>query len=73
MIPSNDDINGENRRKWYTRFPNDSRISGPDRTLDYLFYSPKLQRIDAQVRQADTLLISDHLPVIGRFLLPASP
>ncbi len=73
MIPSNDDINGENRRKWYTRFPNDPRISGPDRTLDYLFYSPKLQRIDAQVRQADTLLISDHLPVIGRFLLPPSP
>lgn len=72
MIPSNDDTNGENRRKWYTRFPNDPRLSGPDRTLDYLFYSPKLKRVDAQVRQADTLLISDHLPVIGRFLLPAA-
>nr|WP_314582345.1 endonuclease/exonuclease/phosphatase family protein [uncultured Pseudomonas sp.] len=71
MIPSNDDSNGEDRRKWYTRFPNDPRISGPDRTQDYLFYSPKLKRVDAQVRQADTLLISDHLPVIGRFLLPA--
>ncbi|MDE1193795.1 MAG: endonuclease/exonuclease/phosphatase family protein [Pseudomonas sp.] len=73
MIPSNDDANGEDRRKWYTRFPNDPRLSGPDRTLDYLFYSPKLKRVDAQVRQADTLLISDHLPVIGRFLLPGSP
>lgn len=73
MIPSNDDANGEERRKWYTRFPNDPRISGPDRTQDYLFYSPKLKRIDAQVRQADTLLISDHLPVIGRFLLPGAP
>ncbi len=73
MIPSNDDVNGEDRRKWYTRFPNDPRVSGPDRTLDYLFYSPKLQRVDAQVRRADTLLISDHLPVIGRFLLPARP
>ena len=72
MIPSNDDSNGEDRRKWYTRFPNDPRISGPDRTQDYLFYSPKLKRIDAQVRQADTLLISDHLPVIGRFLLPGT-
>ena len=72
MIPSNDDTNGEDRRKWYTRFPNDPRLSGPDRTLDYLFYSPKLKRVDAQVRQADTLLISDHLPVIGRFLLPAA-
>jgi len=73
MIPSNDDANGEDRRKWYTRFPNDPRLSGPDRTLDYLFYSPRLKRVDAQVRQADTLLISDHLPVIGRLLLPGSP
>jgi endonuclease/exonuclease/phosphatase family metal-dependent hydrolase len=72
MIPSNEDINGEDRRKWYTRFPNDPRISGPDRTLDYLFYSPTLKRVGGQVRQADTLLISDHLPVIGRFLLPAA-
>ncbi len=70
MIPSNDDVNGEDRRKWYTRFPNDPRVNGPDRTLDYLFYSPRLKRVDAQVRQEDTLLISDHLPVIGRFLLP---
>ncbi|MFK3796756.1 endonuclease/exonuclease/phosphatase family protein [Pseudomonas sp. NPDC088444] len=72
MIPSNDDTNGEDRRKWYTRFPNDPRVNGPDRTQDYLFYSPALKRIDARVRQADTLLISDHLPVIGRFLIPAS-
>jgi endonuclease/exonuclease/phosphatase family metal-dependent hydrolase len=73
MIPSNDDVNGEDRRAWYTRFPNDPRVSGPDRTQDYLFYSPKLKRMDARVRQDDTLLISDHLPVIGQFLLPAAP
>lgn len=73
MIPSNDDVNGEDRRKWYTRFPNDPRVNGPDRTLDYLFYSPRLKRVDAQVRRADTLLISDHLPVIARFLLPSAP
>jgi endonuclease/exonuclease/phosphatase family metal-dependent hydrolase len=72
MIPSYEDVNGEDRRKWYTRFPNDPRISGPDRTVDYLFYSPKLKRVDAQVRGADTLLISDHLPVIARYLLPAA-
>jgi endonuclease/exonuclease/phosphatase family metal-dependent hydrolase len=66
MIPSNEDVTGEDRRKWYTRFPNDPRISGPDRTQDFLFYSPKLQRIEARVRQADTLLISDHMPVIAR-------
>lgn len=70
MIPAYEDIKGSERRKWYTRFPNDPRISGPDRTQDYLFHSPKLQRVDARVRQDDTLLISDHFPVIARFLLP---
>ena len=41
------------------------------RTFDYLFHSPKLQRIEGYVRQEDTLTISDHLPVLGRLLLPA--
>lgn len=71
MVPSNDDTSGEEPRKWLTRFPNDPRVSGPDRTLDYLIYSPKIQRIEARVRQDDTLLISDHLPMIARFQLPA--
>lgn len=71
MVPSNEDVTGEDRRKWYTRFPNDPSISGPDRTQDFLFYSPKLKRVEARVRQADTLLISDHMPVIARFRVPA--
>ena len=73
MIPDNTEVGGIDRSKWLTHFPNDPRISGPDRTVDYLFYSPHLKRIDARVRREDTLLISDHLPVIGRFLLPAVP
>jgi endonuclease/exonuclease/phosphatase (EEP) superfamily protein YafD len=48
-------------------------VDGPDRTLDYLFHSPSLKRIEAKVRREDTLLISDHLPLIGRFLLPITP
>jgi endonuclease/exonuclease/phosphatase family metal-dependent hydrolase len=71
MVPSNDDANGPERGRWLTRFPNDPRVNGPDRTLDYLFHSPTIGRIDARVRQDDTLLISDHLPVIARFQLPA--
>lgn len=70
MIPSNDEANGIDRGQWLTHFPNDPRVSGPDRTLDYLFYSPLLERLDARVRRDDTLLISNHLPLIGRFLLP---
>ncbi|HEX8593777.1 MAG TPA: endonuclease/exonuclease/phosphatase family protein [Pseudomonas sp.] len=72
MIPSNDDVTGEDRRTWYTRFPNDPRISGPDRTQDFLFHSPRLKRVEARVRQADTLLISDHMPVIAQLKVPVA-
>lgn len=71
MIPSNPDATGIDRELWLTHFPNDPRVDGPDRTLDYLFYSPKLQRTEGYVRQQDTLTISDHLPVMGWFSLPA--
>jgi len=70
MIPNNTEVGGLDRSKWLTYFPNDPRISGPDRTVDYLFHSPRIKRVSASVRQEDTLLISPHLPVIGRFLLP---
>ncbi|RMT36852.1 Endonuclease/exonuclease/phosphatase protein [Pseudomonas syringae pv. spinaceae] len=73
MIPNNTESSGTDRSQWLTHFPNDNRINGPDRTVDYLFYSPSLKRVSARVRKDDTLLISDHLPVIGRFLLPVLP
>ena len=71
MIPSNPEATGIDRELWLTHVPNGANAEGPDRTLDYLFYSPKLQRIEGYVRQEDTQAISDHLPVVGRFLLPA--
>ncbi|MGU9812286.1 endonuclease/exonuclease/phosphatase family protein [Pseudomonas sp. LF052] len=72
MIPSNSESSGIDRAKWLTHFPNDPSVDGPDRTLDYLFYSPRIKRVEAKVRQEDTLRISNHLPVIARFLLPAA-
>ncbi|MEA9975993.1 endonuclease/exonuclease/phosphatase family protein [Pseudomonas sp. 5S4] len=73
MIPTNAESGGIDRRQWLTHFPNDPRIDGPDRTVDYFFYSPRIKRVEAQVRGEDTLLISNHLPVIARFLLPVLP
>lgn len=73
MIPGNAESSGIDRKRWLTYFPNDTRVSGPDRTLDYLFHSPNLKRVEARVRGEDTLLISNHLPLIGRFLLPVTP
>ncbi|WP_421558135.1 endonuclease/exonuclease/phosphatase family protein [Pseudomonas canadensis] len=72
MIPSNSQSSGIDREKWLTNFPNDPSVDGPDRTLDYLFHSPRIKRVEAKVRQEDTLRISNHLPVIARFLLPAA-
>ena len=70
MIPSLVQASGTQQAKWYTHYPNDPAASGPDRTLDYLFYSPHLTPFTSQVRQHDTQAISDHLPLIGRFFLP---
>jgi endonuclease/exonuclease/phosphatase family metal-dependent hydrolase len=72
MIPTNNEASGIDRAQWLTHYPNDPALSGPDRTADYLFYSPRIKRVEARVRQDDTLRISDHLPVIARFLLPAA-
>jgi endonuclease/exonuclease/phosphatase family metal-dependent hydrolase len=69
MIPSPAEASGQEQAGWYTHFPNDPGVSGPDRTLDYLFHSPRLTRLSAAVRQDDTLRISDHLPLSARFLL----
>ncbi|MFD2641367.1 endonuclease/exonuclease/phosphatase family protein [Pseudomonas japonica] len=73
MIPANAEATGAYRQQWLTHFPNDPRLDAPDRTLDYLFHSPKLRRVAAGVVQQDTLAISDHLPVLARLLLPTPP
>jgi endonuclease/exonuclease/phosphatase (EEP) superfamily protein YafD len=51
-----------------TAFSNDPRVSKPDRTLDFFFHAPRLTRLDAFVRRADTC-ISTHLPLVARFRL----
>ena len=70
MIPTNAEASGADRDDWLTHYPNDPSLQGPDRTLDYFFYSARLIKLEAQVRQGDTLAISDHLPVVARFTLP---
>lgn len=70
MIPAVQESSGADQEAWYTHFPNDPRVHKPDRTIDYLLYSQRLSRIDASVRSNDTLRISNHLPLSGRFLLP---
>ena len=69
-VPSLDDLLSDEAPAWYTHFPNDPTVGGPDRTIDYLFFSDQWSLDDAEVLHDGTLSISDHLPVIGVYSLP---
>ena len=68
-VPDRQALLSDNASAWYTFFPNDPTVNGPDRTIDYLFFSEQWSLDDAQVLQQGTLNISDHLPVIGVYSL----
>jgi len=70
VVPTVEEVTGPDFEKWFTRWPNDPSIEGPDRTLDYFFLSDALNIGDHFVRSEDTLNISDHLPVIIEFQVP---
>lgn len=67
VLPFLSEVNGVKAKDWYTHFPNDPEVKGPDRTIDYLFYGTQLKTTKHYVRSQDTLKISDHLPLIGEF------
>ncbi|MDP7578654.1 MAG: endonuclease/exonuclease/phosphatase family protein [SAR202 cluster bacterium] len=69
-IPSLESMNSEGHARWFTYSPNHIGHALPDRTIDYLFYTANLAVVEHKVRSQDTLMISDHLPVIGVFTLP---
>lgn len=69
-VPSLDEANGPDRQAWFTHFPNDPAVDGPDRTIDYLFHAPNVTLGDHRVRGEDTLEVSDHLPVVATYTLP---
>ncbi|MCF7876463.1 endonuclease/exonuclease/phosphatase family protein [Candidatus Bipolaricaulota bacterium] len=64
-VPGYEEVNGPNPEDWYTHFPNNPEIAGPDSTIDYYFLSGSVSLGDHYVRQEGTLKISDHLPVVA--------
>ncbi len=49
----------------YTHYPNDPDVSGPDRTIDYIFYNAALSVQKGDVIQTPSALsLSDHLPLV---------
>jgi endonuclease/exonuclease/phosphatase family metal-dependent hydrolase len=71
-VPSLEQANGPDAEDWFTHLPNDPAVDEPDRTIDYLFHSPDLELGDHDVRHGDALEVSDHLPVVATYRLPAS-
>ncbi|UCD32163.1 MAG: endonuclease/exonuclease/phosphatase family protein [Desulfobacterales bacterium] len=69
-VPSLDQVNGSDRKKWFTHFSNKPYITTPDRTVDYIFISNNIQLGTHYVRQKDTLRISDHFPVVAEVQIP---
>ena len=69
-IPTLESMNGDDHAKWFTYSPNHIGPAVADRTIDYLFYTTNLTLVEHKVRSEDTLMTSDHLPVISVFALP---
>jgi len=72
-IPSLEHLMSDDVQAWYTHFPNDPTVAGPDRTIDYLFYSDEWSLQNAYIVQEEALHISDHLPVVGIYSLSKAP
>jgi len=68
-VPSLSNLADAQASRWYTHYPNNPKVAGPDRTIDYLFYSHQWHATETSVRQHDTLDVSDHLPVIATLVL----
>lgn len=69
-VPSLAEVSSTEYEQWFTHLPNDPEVKGPDRTIDYLFFSKTVRLGKHYVRRQDTQRISDHMPVVTEFQLP---
>jgi endonuclease/exonuclease/phosphatase family metal-dependent hydrolase len=72
-MPDASETDGAHFERFLTHFPN-GKLE-PDRTIDYIFVSPRLELCDHHIRQrdpgqADFLKISDHFPLVVEITLP---
>ncbi|MFY0664478.1 MAG: hypothetical protein JXQ97_07630 [Natronospirillum sp.] len=52
-------------KRWYTHYPNDPRVAGPDRIIDFLLHAQRWQVEHAEVViDHNALGLSDHLPIV---------
>lgn len=69
-FPSIEDASGADRSSFFTFDPNDPSIDGPDRTVDYFFFSEGVSLLSGSVLSAPAEGVSDHFPVIVTISVP---
>jgi endonuclease/exonuclease/phosphatase family metal-dependent hydrolase len=69
-VPSYEELNGPDYMKWMTAMSTGIKGPKPNKTIDYFMFTSAINYGEHYVRAADTLLISDHLPVITYFTIP---
>lgn len=68
-VPSKVDMNGAHPEDWFTHSDNKYLDKTPNKTLDYFFMTRGLKAHESQVRRDSIAVpISDHMPVISRFI-----
>lgn len=67
-MPALDDINA-NPEPWFTYMSPSDPSRSPNRTIDYIFYSPLVTKTGGEVLRGDAKPLSDHLPLVIEFTL----
>ena len=68
-VPSWADMKGAQSAEWHTHSSNHNVDKTPSKTLDYFFMTRGVKATDSRVRDDKLALpISDHMPVIARFI-----
>jgi len=70
VLPTLKQATGPEQKKFWTHFPNRPWANGLDRVIDYMLYSPSMTMTGHHVLAEGNLDVSDHMPVVGEFVLP---
>jgi endonuclease/exonuclease/phosphatase family metal-dependent hydrolase len=69
-VPALADLVGDDYTKWYTNMVTNANPKIPDKTIDYIFFSPGSHADSYYVRSKNTIHISDHLPLVFYLTIP---
>lgn len=69
-VPSYEQLNGPDYMKWMTYTSKANKYPKADETIDYFIFTKGVNFGKHYVRSEDTLLISDHLPLITYITIP---